>query len=582
MNFTADSVKLRSKLQNEDFYFDIETPRGHFFAVLDFASHDYANLNATLKGKLETIVGSFASLSDFSNELFLAFLAKEINNFVSNLAEQSGGPDLLFSGALSLVSGNRLSYFLCGDVRIAILRGDRLLPLQAASPAQLGLANLEAPATDQVQAFTLGDADVVLIMTRGVAEVADNQELTAELMSLRESGPKSICDSLMKRSAAGSEDRTLVVISGPYERHSEVALPDLSAVTELQSSLAGLEARLDALAEVSHQMETLKADLRSKAPAIDVLELDEKLKGLSAVLASKAETAAVLGLQRDVLKLGLVSSAVEASDVTAATEVVTISPSTVTNVPPEIATISPPVPSPTSYTLKAALVVLAISLAAGFVGGWLYSRATRKSSEVWSVRTSGNQVVLSRLDGPSREDVTLNVTEPVKSTGEQRFSSFADAKQYIDTVTSGAAPAQTTPATASSDSVSPTVSEVTVKPGDSLKRLAQAYNVPPEKLMELNPTITRWPSIRIGQKIIVPAADSATAATPPPAAEQSPVNEPPANTTEVRVGPGDSLNQLARRFNTTADRLRELNPQITNWLRIQRGQKVVVPAPAGD
>lgn len=56
MNFSFQSVKLKSKPHNEDFYFDIETPRGHFF-VLDFASHDYANLNATLKGKLELPLG---------------------------------------------------------------------------------------------------------------------------------------------------------------------------------------------------------------------------------------------------------------------------------------------------------------------------------------------------------------------------------------------------------------------------------------------------------------------------------------------------------------------------------------------
>ena len=56
MNFSSDSVKHESKTQNEDFVFDLETPRGHFFAVIDFDSHDFANLNATLKGKLETIV----------------------------------------------------------------------------------------------------------------------------------------------------------------------------------------------------------------------------------------------------------------------------------------------------------------------------------------------------------------------------------------------------------------------------------------------------------------------------------------------------------------------------------------------
>ena len=45
MNFSFDSVKSKSKQQNEDFYFDLAMPHGHFFAVLDFASHDYTNLD---------------------------------------------------------------------------------------------------------------------------------------------------------------------------------------------------------------------------------------------------------------------------------------------------------------------------------------------------------------------------------------------------------------------------------------------------------------------------------------------------------------------------------------------------------
>ena len=117
MNFAFESVSVKSKLHNEDFYFDLAMPRGHFLAVLDFDSHDYSNLNPALRSKLETIVGSFSSLPDFSDDLFLGFLAKEITNFVYNLAEQSGDPKLLFSAALCLVSGNRLSYFRAGNSR---------------------------------------------------------------------------------------------------------------------------------------------------------------------------------------------------------------------------------------------------------------------------------------------------------------------------------------------------------------------------------------------------------------------------------------------------------------------------------
>ncbi|HKP46225.1 MAG TPA: hypothetical protein VJT50_06455, partial [Pyrinomonadaceae bacterium] len=92
MKFSLASTEPKSRPHGKDFTFELETPRGHFFALLDFAAHDYANLNATLKSKLETIVGSFVSLSRFSAELFLGFMAKEINNFLYKLGEQSGGP----------------------------------------------------------------------------------------------------------------------------------------------------------------------------------------------------------------------------------------------------------------------------------------------------------------------------------------------------------------------------------------------------------------------------------------------------------------------------------------------------------
>ena len=135
MNFWSDSVKLKSQTQNENFYFDIETPRGHFFAVLDFAPHDYANLDATLKRKLETIVGSFDSVPKFSADLFLGFLAREINNFLHDLGKQSDGPQLFCSGALCLVSGNRLAYFLCGETKLNMLGDSRLVPLSGNGPA---------------------------------------------------------------------------------------------------------------------------------------------------------------------------------------------------------------------------------------------------------------------------------------------------------------------------------------------------------------------------------------------------------------------------------------------------------------
>lgn len=608
MNFSFESLKPRSKTKHEDFYFDLNTPRGHFFAVIDFDPHDYANLNATLKGKLETIIGSFVSLSRFSADLFLGFLAKEINNFLFTLGAQSGGPDLPGSAALCLVNGNRISYYACGDVTIEVLNSGRLLPLhgpdkidspnEAASVnaplAQLGQHHQETPLTEHVQAFTLQEDDVVLIHTKGLGEALADQGLKDTVAPLRTADAAAICAAIMKASADAADDRTLVVISGPYERYVDPVLSDLS------KSVASLEEKLKALGEVSpraatetadsevqqrfsQQVEILKDDLRGKAAKIDLLELDEKLKNLSAVLAGKADTTDVLGLQSEVLKLGIVAEEAKTlrSQAVAATD-----------------TESKPAPLGTkagteeeafdsrneevrdrggrSLLWRVAAMALLIGIGGAVLGGWLQSRLNKPAPERWSVKTSGSQILISRLDAGAGPGVTMNVTEPL-NTGEQTFSSFADVKQYIDTITSGATASQTKAQLTPTPSPTQATTEIAIKPGDSLRKLAQQYNVPQEKLMELNPTITRWPAIRTGQRIVVPSA--AAVPSPSPQAVQQPTNSAVPNTIEVTVAPGDSINRFALRYGTTPDRIKELNPQITNWASIHVGQKVLLPAP---
>ncbi|MBC8029800.1 MAG: LysM peptidoglycan-binding domain-containing protein [Pyrinomonadaceae bacterium] len=611
MNFAHDSLKLRSKPQNEDFCFDVETPQGHFFAVLDFAPHDYANLNATLKGKLETVVGSFSSLSKFSADLFLGFLAKEINNFLHHLGEQSSGPEILCSAALCLVGGNRLSYLICGNVRIDIT-GGRLLSLSGEPQAldapgddvqipgdvdnkkldQLGVDKLEAPLTDRVQTFTLLDDDVVLIMTPGLEAGFDRRQLPRELVGVGSPEPKSICEALMKASASSRDDRTVVVITGPYENDVDPELSDLS------KAIALLEARVNALSEskgvgeaaarvserevsdsakreqrVTQQLEALRGDVSGKAAATDILELEEKLKSISNVLGRKADSADVSILRQELFK-----------------------PDRNADAFPSAAEISETHESrgrrKRSTPGWALLLILITALGAAFIGAWLQSRAFKKGPEVWAVRTSANQIVIRRLDGDGEENqrtVSLNVAEPLKLTGEQTFSSFADVTLYIDKLTNPA-PASS-PALANltnqpgENQSAEAVTEIVVKPGDSLKKFAERYQVAEAKIRELNPTITRWTTIQSGQRINVPTATpAATAAspTPSPAAIQPTAQLTPgssAATIEVVVGPGDSINRFAQRYNATPAQLRELNPQITNWAKIRTGQKVVVPIP---
>ena len=572
MRFSSDSVKLKSKAHNEDFSFDLETPRGHFFALLDFGPHDYANLNATLKGKLETIVGSFVTLSRFSAELFLGFLAKEINNFLHNLGEQSGGPELLASGALCLVNGNRLTYFLCGDVQLNVVNNGRLLPLfgpaagetASADPAieQLGARNREAPLTDVVQSFTLQDADLVLLLTRGLQDAFAGRTLADEIAKVGSTDPQKICAALMKSGASARDDRSLVVMGGPYEKYLDPVLADLSkAVAALESKMETLnnDARSQAASRIAQQLEVLKDDLRGKAAKIDLLELDEKVK-----------------------KLGTTS--LHANTDGSKSEFLESEPQSVSSHRDEASrrsAISIPM---------VALLVLAAALVGSLVGGWIQSRGAKQRPEVWSVKSAGNQITISRLD-TEQATVTLNVLQPLNATGEQRFSSFADAKRYIDTISQAVATAPAAPPAASPvESASPdSITEVTVKRGDSLRTLAEQYNVPQGKLIALNPSIRRWSNIQMGQRIKVPGAVTAPETNPTTAA--SPVASPPAqnqaldsspNTTEITIAPGDSLNGLSSKYNVTPDRLRELNPQVRNWAAIFPGQKIVVPgAPAG-
>jgi LysM repeat protein len=564
MNFAHDSLKLRSKVQNEDFCFDIETAQGHFFAVLDFAPHDYANLNATLQGKLETVVGSFASLSKFSADLFLGFLAKEINNFLHHLGEQSSGPEILCSAALCLVGGNRLSYLICGNVRIDIT-GGRLLSLSGDLPEplegsrqeaeivsgenatnagldQLGTTRLESPLTDRVQSVYLMDDDVVLIMTQGLEAGFDRRQLPRELVSPGTPEPKLICEALMKASASSRDDRTVVVIAGPYENDVDPALSDIS------KAIAVLEAKVNALAETGGsrelaisraerdlsdhsqvdpkfalQVDALRSELTAKAGRVDLEAFDEKLKTLSDALAGKAESADVLGLKHDVSKLSKVATAYTASAETTET--------------------SESEKRPRRLSMGWAALLLLMAVGAGFLGAWLQSRMFRSGPGVLTESSAANQI------NPS----------PAPSSTPASLPNQPAANANVDNVT-----------------------EITVKPGDSLKKFAERYQVDQEKIKELNPTITRWGAIQSGQKIKVPSPPLPVA-TPSPVPVEAAAQATPTTSTgtiEIVVGPGDSINRFAQRYNSTPQKLRELNPQV-NWAQLRTGQKLIVPAPAG-
>jgi LysM repeat protein len=137
----------------------------------------------------------------------------------------------------------------------------------------------------------------------------------------------------------------------------------------------------------------------------------------------------------------------------------------------------------------------------------------------------------------------------------------------------------------------------TVRQGDTVGRLATLYGSTIPAIIAAN-GLDENALIFVGQGLVIPVrlAPPATitpipatntpnviivTATPAPLPTATPVvsSPPPTGTTTYVVQPGDTLNRIAARFNTTAAALVSLNG-ITNPNRIFVGQRLVVPAPS--
>jgi LysM repeat protein len=112
-------------------------------------------------------------------------------------------------------------------------------------------------------------------------------------------------------------------------------------------------------------------------------------------------------------------------------------------------------------------------------------------------------------------------------------------------------------ALAQSDCQSP----VTVVSGDTLFKIAVRCDTTVAALLRANPEIKDRNKISVGQKIVLPGA----------------LLPGTGSTDTYVIKRGDTLTSLARRFNTTLDKLLELNTDITNPSRIYEGQRLQVP-----
>jgi LysM repeat protein len=101
-----------------------------------------------------------------------------------------------------------------------------------------------------------------------------------------------------------------------------------------------------------------------------------------------------------------------------------------------------------------------------------------------------------------------------------------------------------------------------VIPGDNYYRIGRKFGVTPAAILAVNPNAT--PNLlRVGQVLIIPGVTSgpapATAVPGPGPAPTATTLAPPANAISYVVQRGDNLYRLSVRFNTTIQRIKQLN-----------------------
>ncbi|WP_188623056.1 C40 family peptidase [Caldalkalibacillus thermarum] len=114
----------------------------------------------------------------------------------------------------------------------------------------------------------------------------------------------------------------------------------------------------------------------------------------------------------------------------------------------------------------------------------------------------------------------------------------------------------------------------TVKPGDSLWKIARNYNTTVAQLKSVNNL--RSDLIRVGQVLKIPGPTSSTNASK----SSVTVESKPVSATSYTVKPGDSLWKIAREYNTSVNQLKALNKLTSDTIYV--GQVLKVPSQTGQ
>jgi N-acetylmuramoyl-L-alanine amidase len=195
-------------------------------------------------------------------------------------------------------------------------------------------------------------------------------------------------------------------------------------------------------------------------------------------------------------------------------------------------------------------------------GDSLYKIAQNNNTTVDEIKrlnnlTSNNLIIGQTLKLPS--PLTLENTYTVKSGDSlykiaQKYNTTVDELKRANNLTSNilsVGQILKLPNTSSETPSSNTV-DYTVKSGDSLYKIANQYNVTVDAIKRANNLTTN--NLQIGQVLRIPLGTS--------------------RETTYTVKSGDSLYSIAKKYNTTVNRLKELNNLSSNLLNI--GQILIV------
>ena len=120
----------------------------------------------------------------------------------------------------------------------------------------------------------------------------------------------------------------------------------------------------------------------------------------------------------------------------------------------------------------------------------------------------------------------------------------------------------------------PTTTEYVIAKGDNLSAIAKKFHITVKSLIDANPGVEPT-KLKIGQKLNIPPAPSATASASPGTTTTAATDN---GESLYTVKSGDSLSKISTQFGTTVKALRSLNNLKTD--KIVVGQKLKIPPKA--